>query len=95
MDNIRNEAAGAEYSGDDRPESIEIPGIEQSFERLDALLSEMETPDCPLEKSFRLYEEGVRLIASARQQIDKVEQQLKILNGEEADTALKEQKDGI
>ncbi|MDO4266315.1 MAG: exodeoxyribonuclease VII small subunit [Eubacteriales bacterium] len=95
MEDIREQTADAAYSGSGKEEAFAgAPDIEQSFERLDALLSEMETPDCTLEKSFRLYEEGVKLIASARQQINKVEQQLRVLNGDgEADP--KEQKDGI
>lgn len=59
--------------------------IEGSFERLSEILSDMEAEDCPLEKSFGLYEEGMRLIASAGAQIDQVEKKLRILNGEEAD----------
>lgn len=57
--------------------------IEERFARLDELIDEMEAEDCPLERSFQLYEEGMKLIAGAEAQVDKVEKQLRILNGEE------------
>ena len=73
----------------------DTPGIEQCFERLDAMLSEMEAPDCRLEESFRLYEEGVRLIRTARQQISRVEQRLQILDSTEGGQEAEEEKDGL
>lgn len=57
--------------------------IEERFARLDELLGEMEAEDCPLERSFKLYEEGMKLIAGAEAQVEKVEKELRILNGDE------------
>lgn len=69
-------------SGDAQKKEL---SIEERFARLDELLEEMEEEDCPLERSFQLYEEGMKLIAGAEAQVDKVEKQLRILNEEEAD----------
>lgn len=58
--------------------------IEESFERLDAILEKMEDEETGLEESFRLYEEGLKLIRRAEAGIDRVEKKIRILNEEEA-----------
>lgn len=58
--------------------------IEESFERLDAILEKMEDEETGLEESFRLYEEGLKLIRRAEAGIDRVEKKIRILNDEEA-----------
>ncbi|MBQ1423964.1 MAG: exodeoxyribonuclease VII small subunit [Lachnospiraceae bacterium] len=59
--------------------------IEESFARLDEILEKMEDEETGLEDSFRLYEEGLRLIRHAESGIDKVEKKIRILNeGEES-----------
>ena len=63
----------------------ELPGIEESFKLLDELLERIEDEDTPLEESFRLYEEGLRLVKHARSQIDRVEQDLKVLSEDDGD----------
>ena len=58
--------------------------LEESFEKLDHILEELEKPDIPLEASFTLYQEGIKLLKSCNDSIDKVEKKLMILdeNGE-------------
>ena len=60
----------------------ELPGIEESFRILDGLLEKIEDEETPLEESFRLYEEGLKLVKHARSRIDRVEQNLRILSEE-------------
>ena len=57
--------------------------IEESFARLDEILEQMEDEGTGLEDSFRLYEEGLKLIRHAESGIDKVEKKIRILNEEE------------
>ena len=57
--------------------------IEESFARLDEILEQMEDEGTGLEDSFRLYEEGLKLIRNAESGIDKVEKKIRILNEEE------------
>ena len=57
--------------------------IEQSFEQLEEILRRMEDEETGLEESFRLYEQGLKLIKHAGDSIDKVEKQIRILNEEE------------
>lgn len=53
--------------------------LNEIFERLEQLLTEMEDEDS-LEQSFQLYAEGVKLIKAANDSIDKVEKQVKVLD---------------
>jgi len=57
--------------------------IEESFEKLEEILEEMEKEDTGLEASFRLYEKGIRLLKDAEDNIEKVEKQIRVLNREE------------
>lgn len=58
--------------------------LEESFDKLDRILEELEKPEVTLEDSFTLYQEGMKLLKSCNDSIDKVEKKLIILseNGE-------------
>jgi exodeoxyribonuclease VII small subunit len=58
--------------------------LEEAFEKLNNVLVELEKSDVSLEDSFTLYQEGMKLLKSCNDSIDKVEQELIILseNGE-------------
>ncbi|HKL99652.1 MAG TPA: exodeoxyribonuclease VII small subunit [Mobilitalea sp.] len=58
--------------------------LEESFEKLNEIIDALEKPDISLEDSFSLYQEGMKLLKSCNESIDKVEKQLIILgeNGE-------------
>lgn len=57
--------------------------IEESFDKLEGILQEMEREDTGLEKSFQLYEEGMKLLKGAEESIDRVEKQIRVLSGQE------------
>lgn len=57
--------------------------IEESFEKLEEILAKMEDEETGLEESFRLYEEGLKLVKNAADSIDKVEKQIMILSEED------------
>ncbi|MDF2539987.1 MAG: hypothetical protein K0S76_3008 [Herbinix sp.] len=58
--------------------------LEESFEKLNQIVEMLEKPDVSLEDSFTLYQEGMKLLKSCNDSIDKVEKELIILseNGE-------------
>lgn len=60
-------------------------GIEENFQKLDEIIAALEESDVTLEQSFRLYNEGIKLVKSCNAQLDKVEKQMIILgeNGED------------
>lgn len=53
--------------------------LEQSFDMLNQIMVELEKEDVTLEDSFRLYQEGMKLLKECNESIDKVEKKLLIL----------------
>lgn len=54
--------------------------LEESFEKLDEMLSELESPDISLEESFQVYQEGMKLLKQCNEIIDRVEKSVLKLN---------------
>ena len=54
--------------------------LEESFEKLNHVMEELEKSDVSLENSFTLYQEGMKLLKSCNDSIDKVEKELIILS---------------
>lgn len=59
--------------------------LEQSFEKLEQIIGNFENGDVSLEDSFKLYNEGMKLIQNCNQQLDKVEKKIVVLNQKEGD----------
>ncbi len=57
----------------------QVKTLEQTLEQLEAVMGELEKEDVSLEDSFRLYEEGMKLLKECNDSIDKVEKKLMIL----------------
>lgn len=54
--------------------------LDETFERLEAAIGLLEQDDISLEESFRVYKEGMKLIQSCNEKIDKVEKEVLKLN---------------
>ena len=54
--------------------------LEQTFEKLEEAISKLEREDISLEESFNVYKEGMKLIQSCNNKIDKVEKEVLKLN---------------
>lgn len=54
--------------------------LEEAFEKLDEMLSELESPDISLEESFQVYQEGMKLLKQCNEIIDRVEKSVLKLN---------------
>ena len=59
--------------------------LEQSFEKLEQIIGNLENGDVSLEDSFKLYNEGMKRIQNCNQQLDKVEKKIVVLNQKEGD----------
>ena len=59
--------------------------LEQSFEKLEQIIGNLENGDVSLEDSFKLYNESMKLIQNCNQQLDKVEKKIVVLNQKEGD----------
>ena len=53
--------------------------IEEIFERLESIISNLESGDIPLDKSLALFEEGMTLIKSCQDQLKHAEQKVQEL----------------
>lgn len=58
--------------------------LEQMFEKLEEAIEKLEREDISLEDSFKIYREGMKLIQTCNEKIDKVEKEVLKLseNGE-------------
>ena len=56
--------------------------IEEAFAQIRELLSEMESEDASLERSFDNYEKGMKLIRLCNEKIDAVEKKVQQLNAD-------------
>ena len=54
--------------------------LEQTFEKLEETISKLEQEDISLEESFKIYREGMKLVQSCNNKIDKVEKEVLKLN---------------
>ena len=54
--------------------------LEESFDKLNKIMEELEKPEISLEDSFALYQEGMKLLKACNDSIDKVEKDLIILS---------------
>ncbi len=51
--------------------------IEESFARLDEMVRALESDEVSLEESFKLYEEGMKLLKDVNGRIDEVEKKIR------------------
>lgn len=54
--------------------------LDQIFEKLEDAINRLEQDDISLEESFKIYKEGMKLIKSCNDKIDKVEKEVLKLN---------------
>lgn len=57
--------------------------LEEAFACLDEITKKMEQDSLSLEETFNLYKEGLSLVELCNKKIEKVESDIRILNGEE------------
>ena len=50
--------------------------FEEKMERLEEIVTRLEKGDAPLEESLKLFQEGTKLAADCREQLQKAEQQV-------------------
>lgn len=58
----------------------ESPGFEQALSELEAIVSQMESGQLPLEQSLAAYKRGTELLQSCQKSLATIEQQIQILN---------------
>lgn len=73
------------------PEKERELTIEETFAALDELIDRLESGKGSLEDAFKNYEEGMRLVKSCNEKIERIETQIQVLSGDMAE----EEDDGI
>lgn len=58
----------------------QVKTLEASFEELEEIIKKLEQDEIGLDDSFKLYNDGVKLLKSCNDSIDKVEKKIIILN---------------
>ena len=61
--------------------AAESKSLEKSFDELNDIILKMDSEDCSLEESFKLYEKGMKLVKQCNDKIDKVEKKINIIEG--------------
>jgi exodeoxyribonuclease VII small subunit len=56
-----------------------LPKFEDCLQQLEKIVEQLERGDLPLEQSLKLFEEGVRLSTSCRQELEAAEGKVEIL----------------
>ncbi len=56
-----------------------MPKFEECLQRLEKIVDELEKGNVPLERAIRLFEEGVQLSSSCRQELEAAEGKVEIL----------------
>jgi exodeoxyribonuclease VII small subunit len=56
-----------------------LASFEESLKKLEEIVAQMERGDLPLEESVRLFEEGTRLSADCRKQLEEAEGKMEML----------------
>ena len=56
-----------------------MPKFEDSLQRLEGIVNQLEKGDIPLEKALQLFEEGIQLSNSCRQELEAAEGKVEIL----------------
>ena len=56
------------------------PTIEDTFDKLEDILCQMESGKLTMNESFRKYKEGIELVKKCNSMIDKVEKEMVIIN---------------
>ena len=56
-----------------------MPKFEESLERLEKIVDELEKGNVPLEQALKLFEEGMQLSSSCRKELEEAEGKVEIL----------------
>ena len=56
------------------------PSLEDTFDKLEDILGQMESGELTMNESFKKYKEGIELVKKCSLMIDKVEKEMLIIN---------------
>ncbi len=59
--------------------------IEENFSQLDEIIAKMQSEEITLNESFDLYKKGLEMVKDCNAQIEKIESEVKVIEGEDTD----------
>ena len=62
--------------------SDEEKTLDEMFQELDKLIQAMEEPEVSLEDSFQMYHQGIDMLKTCNDKMDKIEKQMLVLDSE-------------
>ncbi len=71
-------------------ETDKSPSFEESLTELEAIVTQMENGDLPLNEALEKFERGIRLSRASQQALEQAEQKVKILLSEQGQDTLSE-----
>lgn len=74
-------------NGEDAAKEMNDMTIEETFAALDDLIEKLESGKGSLEDAFKNYEEGMKLVKSCNEKIEKIEKKILVLGGESVEDA--------
>ena len=80
---MAEEKKAGSKTGTKAGQTAEKMKINDIFEKLDSLVKEMEDPGLSLEASFEKYTEGLKLLKTCNESIDKIEKEIEILEAQD------------
>ena len=69
--------------------------FEESVERLEQIIAQLERGDAPLEQAMQLFEEGAKLLRECTAQLDRAEQKVTLLTVGEDGKAVESEFPGV
>lgn len=64
--------------------------FEETIKQLEAIVTQLENGDLPLDKALNEFEKGIKLARSGQKQLNEAEQRIQILLSENSDAQLSE-----
>ena len=76
--------------------AVKKQSFEDSMERLEAIVAQLEKGECGLDQSLKLFEEGAKLARQCEQLLDQAEQKVDLLLANDEEVPFKgEETDGL
>ena len=76
--------------------AVKKQSFEESMERLEAIVAQLEKGECGLDQSLKLFEEGAKLARQCEQLLDQAEQKVNLLLANDEEVPFKgEETDGL
>lgn len=75
--------------------AVKKQSFEQSMERLEAIVAQLERGDCGLDQSLKLFEEGAKLAGTCGELLDKAEQKVDLLLAGDREVPFEEEADEL